>query len=117
MSRNRNIGEKGEKIALDYLRKEGYEIIATNWTAGHKEIDIITKKDNCFVFFEIKTRISLKNGMPEESISTSKIRSVTEAARIFLYDKQYKDIRFDVIAIVLPSEGDMDFLHIKDAFY
>jgi putative endonuclease len=43
MSRNRNIGEKGEKIALDYLRKEGYEIIATNWTAGHKEIDIITK--------------------------------------------------------------------------
>jgi Holliday junction resolvase-like predicted endonuclease len=55
--------------------------------------------------------------MPEESISVSKIRSVTEAARIFLYDKQYKDIRFDVIAIVLPSEGDMDFLHIKDAFY
>jgi putative endonuclease len=117
MSRNRNIGEKGEKIALEYLIKAGYEIVATNWTSGHKEIDIITRMEDCYIFFEIKTRMSLKQGMPEESISTGKIRSVTEAARVFLYDKQYKDIRFDVIAIYLPAEGDMDFLHIKDAFY
>ena len=117
MSRNRNIGDKGENIAIDYLQKEGYEIIATNWTTGHKEIDIITRKDNCYIFFEIKTRTSLKQGMPEESISIGKIKSVTEAARVFLYDKQYKDIRFDVISIVLPSDGEMDFLHIRDAFY
>ncbi len=117
MSRNRNIGEKGEKIALEYLMDAGYEIVATNWTSGHKEIDIITKNEECYVFFEVKTRMSLKQGMPEESISRSKICSVTEAARIFLYDKKYRDIRFDVIAIYLPPEGEMDFLHIKDAFY
>jgi putative endonuclease len=117
MSTNRNIGKKGEKIALDYLIHEGYEIIEQNWTIGHKEIDIIAKKDGCYIFIEVKTRKSIRQGMPEESISQSKIRSVTEAARIFLYDKIYKDVRFDVIAIYLPEESPMDFLHIKDAFY
>ena len=117
MNRKRRIGENGEKIALDYLLKQGYEILEQNWTSGHKEIDIITRKDECIVFVEVKTRTSLFQGMPEESLSNGQIRSVTEAARIYLYDKEYKDIRFDVIAIYLPPDGEMDFLHIRDAFY
>lgn len=117
MDRNRRIGEKGEKIAKDYLLSHGYEILEQNWRVGHKEIDIIARKDDCIVFFEIKTRINLSQGMPEESISNAKIRSVTDAAREYLYDKTYKDVRFDVIAIYLPPEGEMDFLHIHDAFY
>jgi Holliday junction resolvase-like predicted endonuclease len=55
--------------------------------------------------------------MPEESISTRKINSVTEAARIYLYDKQYKDIRFDVIAIWLKEGDEVEIMHIQDAFY
>ncbi len=55
--------------------------------------------------------------MPEESISESKIRSVTEAARVYLYDKSYKDIRFDVISILFKNELEYDMLHIQDAFY
>lgn len=117
MDRNRRIGEKGEKIAKDYLVSQGYEILELNWRHGHKEIDIIARKEECLIFFEVKTRITLSQGMPEESISNAKIRSVTDAAREYLYDKQFKDIRFDVIAIYLPPEGEMDFLHIRDAFY
>ena len=117
MNRNRIIGEKGEKIAVEYLIKEGYEILELNWTSGHKEIDIITKKDEIYIFIEVKTRTNTKLGMPEESISKLKIQSVTDAARVYLYDKIYKDIRFDVIAICLTPNEEMDFLHIKDAFY
>jgi len=117
MSRNRTIGEKGEKIALDYLVKEGYEVLEKNWTSGHKEVDIITRKDDVYVFFEIKTRTSLTQGLPEESISKAKMRNVTGAAQIYLMDKKYKDVRFDVIAIYLPEHGDMDFMHFRDAFY
>jgi len=117
MATNKNIGGKGEKLALDYLIADNYEIIAENWTSGHKEIDIITRKDNCYIFFEIKTRTTLSLGFPEESITPSKMRSVTGAAQIFLEGKTYKDIRFDVIAIYIPPEGEMDFKHIKDAFY
>lgn len=117
MTRNKKIGEKGESLALDFIKKLSYEIIETNWTAGHKEIDIIAKQDSIYIFIEVKTRTSTKQGMPEESISESKIKSVTEAARIFLYDKSYKDIRFDVISIIMKVNSEPEIMHIKDAFY
>ena len=117
MNRNRKIGNNGEKLAAEYLIQEGYEIVALNWRNGHKEIDIIARKETIFIFIEVKTRKTKRQGFPEESISASKINSVTEAARIFLEDKSYTDVRFDVIAIFQPSKDKTDFLHIKDAFY
>jgi putative endonuclease len=117
MSRNRKIGDIGEKIAFDYLQQAGFDILECNWTSGHKEIDIITIQEDIYIFVEVKTRTNSKHGMPEESISERKIQSVTEAARIYLYDKKYKDIRFDVISILLKKDQEPELLHIKDAFY
>ena len=104
-------------MALDYLQKQGYEIVELNWTSGHKEIDIIAKENDFYIFFEIKTRTTTTLGHPEESISQGKIRSVMDAARIYLYDKKYKDVRFDVIAIYMPYDKEPELLHIRDAFY
>jgi putative endonuclease len=117
MSKNRKIGDIGEELSVKFLIEHGYQIIEKNWTVGHKEIDIIAKENDIYIFVEVKTRTSSKMGMPEESISERKIQSVTEAARIYLYEKQYKDIRFDVISILLKKENPPELLHIKDAFY
>lgn len=117
MSKNRKIGDLGEELSVKFLIERGYQIIERNWTVGHKEIDIIAKENDIYIFVEVKTRTSSKMGMPEESISERKIQSVTEAARIYLYEKQYKDIRFDVISILLKKEQAPELLHIKDAFY
>lgn len=117
MSKNRTLGQKGEEIALEFLQSQGIEIIAQNWTTGHKEIDIICRQQDIYIFVEVKTRKHSRMGMPEESINLKKIEAVTEAARIFLYDKNYKDIRFDVISILLSDPEKPEILHIKDAFY
>lgn len=117
MSNNQTIGRKGEEIATHFLLTQDYEILEKNWTTGHKEIDIICRKENIFIFVEVKTRKNSKMGMPEESINHKKIEAVTEAARIYLYDKSYKDIRFDVISILLTNPEKPEILHIKDAFY
>lgn len=117
MSKNRTLGQKGEDMAVEYLRAQGFEIIAQNWTTGHKEIDIICRQEDVYIFVEVKTRKHSRMGMPEESIGAKKIEAVTEAARIFLYDKEYKDIRFDVISILLSHPEKPEMLHIKDAFY
>lgn len=117
MNRNRNIGNQGEAMAIEYLQKQGYLIIEKNWTTGHKEIDIIAQQEDIYIFVEVKTRTTTLHGMPEESISARKIESVIEAARIYLYDKKYKDIRFDVISILLQKNKEPELLHIKDAFY
>jgi putative endonuclease len=117
MNTNRNIGNKGEKIAAEFLQEAGYEIVALQWTHGHKEIDIIARESNRYVFVEVKTRTNTQQGFPEEAISAAKIRSVMEAARQFLYDKEYQDIRFDVISILLGVNHQYEIFHIKDAFY
>lgn len=117
MNNNRKTGEKGESRAAEYLGAKGYTIVEKNWRTGHKEIDLICFNDDVYIFVEVKTRWSIVQGMPEESVSESKIRSVTEAARIYLYDKKYRDIRFDVIAIIFDKNGSEEILHIEDAFY
>lgn len=117
MNDKKSLGIKGENIAKEYLLTLGYEWIASNWTTGHKEIDLIFRQDDIYIFVEVKTRKNNKMGMPEESISAKKIESVTEAARVFLYDKSYKDIRFDVVGIILTTPLKPEIFHIKDAFY
>ena len=117
MSKNKKIGLLGEELALQHCLDNGYELIEKNWTVGHKEIDIILKKEDIYIFVEVKTRTNLKMGMPESAISYTKIKNVTEASQVFLIDKQYKDIRFDVISIILKKDTEPELLHIKDAFY
>ena len=39
----KNIGNKGENIACEYLKKQGYKIIARNLYIGKSELDIIAK--------------------------------------------------------------------------
>lgn len=117
MQQNKIFGTQGEQIAKEYLIEHGYEVLETNWIQGHKEIDIIAFKDSYYIFIEVKTRQGTTYGMPENSISQKKIRSVTQAALIYLRDKSYTDIRFDVISIIMKQGTVIDFLHIKDAFY
>lgn len=117
MNNNLRLGIQGEKLALQYLQSMGYIIHETNWRSGHKEIDIICQQDDVYIFVEVKTRRSINTGMPEESISDKKIKSVTEAALIYLQDKSYTDIRFDVISILYDANNKHELLHIKDAFY
>lgn len=117
MGTKRKIGEKGEALAALFLTESGYEILEKNWRTGHKEIDLICRQNEFYIFVEVKTRINLQQGMPEESVSASKINSVTEAARVYLYDKVYKDIRFDVISIIFKADDTYELLHIRDAFY
>ncbi|MEZ5046163.1 MAG: YraN family protein [Chitinophagaceae bacterium] len=114
---NKKTGQEGELLAQQFLKEQGYEILNINWRTGHKEIDIICKQQDVYIFVEVKTRLHTRMGMPEESVSEKKIQAVTEAARIYLEDKVYSDIRFDVISIILQKNNQHDILHIKDAFY
>lgn len=117
MKQTKSLGYRGEALAVTFLQEQGYHILEQNWTTGHKEIDIIAQLEDIYIFIEVKTRSSNRMGHPEESISPKKIEAVTEAARIYLYDKTYKDIRFDVIAILLQKDNATEIMHFKDAFY
>lgn len=104
MKYNKIIGSLGENMAADILEKQGYEVIARNYTCKLGEIDIIAidTKDKVLSFIEVKTRTSNKYGYPAEAISSNKIRHIKNVASYFLLthtDFSNYNARFDVVEI------------------
>ncbi len=114
---SRDLGNKGEQRAREYLQKEGYTILSYNWRNKRGEIDIIAHKNNMLVFAEVKT-------LPKGSIETLEImlgkikqKKIIETAKCFLLDnRQYIQgyIRFDVLVVDMP--GFPSVYHIEEAF-
>ncbi len=116
MGKNKELGQEGEQLAEDYLKKNGWEILDKNYRYSHSEIDLIGKKDGLLVFFEVKTRTNTTYGMPEDFVDEKKAESVIRAANHFVEIMNWHgNIRFDIISIVKKVE--MELEHIEDAFY
>lgn len=108
------IGKKGEKIARQYLEREAYTIIETNFTAKQGEIDIIAKDKDEIVFIEVKTRTNELYGKPIEAVNTQKQKHIINTAKYYLYANNLENVfvRFDVIEVFL-MENTSKINHIK----
>lgn len=98
----RDIGTTYEKVAGEYLRTQGYEIIEYNFYSRSGEIDIIARHDGYLVFVEVKYRDSDKVGHPFEAVSISKQRTISKCAFYYMQKKHLCDVpvRFDVVGIL-----------------
>jgi len=99
---HKELGNKGEDIAVRYLEAKGYSIVERNYRFGHGEIDIIARDGDEIAFVEVKYRRSLKYGYPESSITKNKQRQIRKIAEAYIWEKDIRDTicRMDVIAIV-----------------
>ncbi|NCP45647.1 MAG: YraN family protein [Flavobacteriales bacterium CG18_big_fil_WC_8_21_14_2_50_32_9] len=117
MAEHNLLGKKGEEKAVEFLKKLGYEIVATNWLEQKFEIDIIAKDGNEFVFVEVKTRSTDFFGTPEEAVTPAKQNHLIEGADFYIQQHEIDlEARFDVIAIVLNKQN-ITINHFKAAFY
>lgn len=117
MTGSEELGKKGEKIARDYLKKEGYKILAKNWYYDHKEIDIIARQNDEIVIVEVKTREGDYFEEPWEAVSSRKIKNIVEAAEGWLIQEQVDlETRFDVISIIFSRDGTFELTHFQGAF-
>lgn len=111
------IGKKGEQLACKFLEKKGYEILETNWRYNHLEIDLIATFENKLVVVEVKTRDAAFWENPEQVISHSKIRFLTDATEAYIEKNQLNmEVRFDVICLVMQGD-EFEIDHIVDAFH
>jgi putative endonuclease len=116
LSKNKEIGYKGESIAIEYLTRAGYQIICKNYRYARYEIDIIAAKDDTLVFFEVKTRNNLKYGEPVEAVDDKKIDNILDCANYYIQDTHWAQrVRFDIITIILWPR--LTINHIEDAFF
>jgi putative endonuclease len=118
VAHQQDIGNQGERLAVEYLQHKGYTILATNWRYKRAEIDIIAQTGSIRVFVEVKARSSSNFGPPDLAVNPKKEALLTSAAHEYLGQLAYEgEIRFDVISILLEQNKMAQIQHIEDAFF
>jgi len=117
VAEHNNLGKLGEELARKYLEENGYNIRHYNWFFGKNEIDIIAETKDEIVICEVKTRSSLFEAQPHETVTIKKQKFLIKAADYYLnYFKINKETRFDIITVIYVNNiHHID--HLKNAFY
>jgi len=104
-----SLGQLGEKIASNFLEKNGYQIIEKNYRARRwGEIDLIAIDGDTLAFVEVKTRIGDQMLEPFEAVDNHKLRTLKKSAYQFLSRNHQKRLpeayRIDVVSVHFNSE-------------
>lgn len=118
MAQHNELGEKGEFLASEWLKKEGYHIIERNWRTGKLELDIIAHNGEKLVVVEVKARETGIFGDPAFAVTKKKQKQIIKAANKYVVENDIQDeTRFDIISVIIPSKSEPILEHHKDAFY
>ena len=116
MAFHNELGKKGEQIAIEYLSRNGYQILERNWRYLKAEIDIIAKKGNTLIVVEVKTRSTVNIIRPEEAVNNKKIKLLISAANEYVTQYNLEiEVQFDIITIHYINNK-YNLNHTKDAF-
>jgi len=113
------VGAWGERRAAKYLTDESFRVVARNWRCPLGEIDIIAWDGATLVFCEVKTRRGLGFGLPAEAVVAAKARRLRRLGARWLAlntSAHPREIRFDVIAVLIRRPGQVEIDHIRGAF-
>ena len=117
MAEQNDLGKDGEARARDYLIRQGYTILHTNWRWHHYELDIVAMKEGELIVVEVKTRSEDYLLAPEEAVDAPKIRRIVAAADAYVrFFNLELPVRFDIITVIKKGE-EFEIDHIEDAFY
>ncbi len=113
------LGQRGEQLALEFLRARGMVVLDRNWRPRGQgirgELDLVARDGDDLVIVEVKTRRSIAYGSPIEAITTRKMRSLRSLALAWLECRSIHAprLRFDVIAVTFPPAGQPVLEHIR----
>ncbi|MBL7155180.1 MAG: YraN family protein [Candidatus Portnoybacteria bacterium] len=122
-TQKRQLGDTGEKIVVDYLKKQGYHILGQNYQKPWGEIDIIVQNNKEIIFIEVKTRTVFQGQSlsPEENVRFDKKQKLIRTAQTYLLEKKYPpetSWQIDVIAVELNLQTrKANLKHIKNAIW
>lgn len=84
-------GHEAEKLAAEYLKKQGYKILELNWRRPRAEIDIVAqKKRGPLIFVEVKYREHTSQGSGLDYITQGKLRQMQFAAELWVAENGYQ---------------------------
>ena len=99
-------GARAEKIAVEFLKQQGFAIRHTNWRAGHKELDIVAEKDGRIHVVEVRSLNSSYFQQPYQSIDRQKQRHLIAAAHAYIVRHNLTmEVQLDVASVVFSGDA------------
>jgi putative endonuclease len=117
--RHLRLGTRGEKLAGQFLRRNGYKILYRNFrgcTGG--EIDLVCRDRDTLVFVEVKTRTREDFGRPLDAVDRDKRKRISRGGLAWLRLLGDPDIlfRFDVVEVIITEGAPVRLELIRNAF-
>ncbi len=107
----KTVGRQAEHIAAEYLRSNGFRILAANWRTKICEVDIVAHKDDVTYIVEVKYRASARGGTGLDAITRDKVRRMKRAAALWeLQHPETTDIQLGAIAMTGEPPRVTDFI-------
>ncbi len=117
MADHNDFGKIAEDLAVDFLVRNQYKILARNFRYLKAEVDIIAEFDNQIIIVEVKARNTDTFLEPQEAVNKKKIRLLISAASYYIEENNIeKEVRFDIISVLPNKQKTLEIHHITDAF-
>jgi putative endonuclease len=115
----RKLGDIGENIACEFLRRRGFEIVERNYLRKWGEIDIVAKKSGLMHFVEVKSVThacpltpersdggrGTSNYRPEDNMHPWKLKRLARAMQTYLLEKKLDcDWQLDLITVKINEK-------------
>lgn len=116
---NRELGQFGEFLAAEWLRRKGRKVLYRNYRGQHRgEVDLVCRAGRVLTFVEVKTRSGTVKGRPADAVTTDKQRLIQRGAQDWLrrLGNPPIAIRFDIVEVVLAVGMPPQVNVIEDAF-
>lgn len=114
------LGKWGENWAIYYLIHKGYKFVQRNYFGGKfGEIDIIMKKNERYIFVEVKTRGPKDHYDVVESITRAKVSKMLKCSDHYFYNRKIDEfeVGFDAIIVNAKNWQKPEIEHFEDINY
>jgi putative endonuclease len=118
---SQELGRRGERIAEEWLTRNGWRVVERRFKSGHRDIDLVMERSvaegRLVAFVEVKTRASGAYGGPLGAVHWRKQREMARAARDWMSRERAAgdNFRFDVVGVLFGA-GIPQVIHIENAF-
>jgi putative endonuclease len=94
-------GRRGEDLAAEWYRGNGFDLVARNWRCPTGEVDLIVRRGRLLVVCEVKARRTEAFGPPAAAVGRAKQQRLRRLAAEWLATSGVHgvDVRFDVVAV------------------
>ena len=98
----RTSGERYELLAVEYLQKKGWTILATNLHLSSEEIDIVAQDSSGIIHLvEVRSKRGVGYWSAAESLTRAKRRSIWKSTMLYMrrYRLTESQLSVDLVAI------------------